>query len=192
MSVRELFSMPRPIKVNGRSSSITNAFVNSIVPTVEPTEEQIARALSILGMDQSNYSCSYCGDQASEWDHLFPLVNDKMPTGYISEIYNLVPACGKCNQSKGNKDWKAWMLSDAPRSPKSKGVPDVADRIRRLVAYAQWGPPVRIDFEAVVAAEDWQRHWASRDQILASMNVAQVLADSIRKAVAKQLRLAMH
>jgi endonuclease I len=45
----------------------------------------------------------------------------KKPTGYISEIHNLVPACGKCNQSKGNKEWRQWMLSDATLSPKTKG-----------------------------------------------------------------------
>ena len=45
-------------------------------------------------------------------DHLRPLVKDKEPTGYISEIHNLVPSCGKCNQSKGNKEWKAWMRRD--------------------------------------------------------------------------------
>jgi len=36
--------------------------------------------------------CSYCGTPATEWDHLRPLVMNKKPTGYISEIHNLVPA----------------------------------------------------------------------------------------------------
>jgi hypothetical protein len=34
--------------------------------------------------------------------NLFLLVEEKEPIGYISEIRNLVPVCGKCNQSKGN------------------------------------------------------------------------------------------
>ena len=74
-------------------------------------------------MDESNFRCSYCRDAASEWDHFRPLVKDKQPTGYITEIHNLVPACGKCNQSKGNKDWKTWMLGDAELSPTQDASP---------------------------------------------------------------------
>jgi 5-methylcytosine-specific restriction endonuclease McrA len=111
-----LFKMPTQMKITGRSSSITNAFVNSIIPIVAPTNYQIKKALKILGMSYTNFECSYCGSAASEWDHLRPLVVNKRPTGYISEIYNLVPACGKCNQSKGNKPWADWIVSDAKLS----------------------------------------------------------------------------
>jgi hypothetical protein len=51
------------------------------------------------------------------WDHLRPLVKNKLPTGYISEIRNLVPSCGPCNQSKGASDWRAWMRGKARGSP---------------------------------------------------------------------------
>lgn len=185
MSVNALFRMPTPMKITGRSSSITNAFINSIVPTVEPTEDEVAEALSILGMDESSFSCSYCGDAASEWDHFRPLVKNRMPTGYISEIHNLVPACGKCNQSKGNKDWKTWMLSDAALSPKSKGVADIDARIARLEAYEDWGSASRIDFESLVGADDWETHWANWERVLEEMKSAQLLAESIRDRVAK-------
>ena len=97
--------MPTPVKIMGRTSSITNSFVNSIIPVIEPTEQQIKRALRILEIDPQSVVCAYCGDRSTEWDHLNPLVSNKQPTGYISEIANLVPACGKCNQSKGNKPW---------------------------------------------------------------------------------------
>ena len=88
-----LFKMPTSMKITGRSSSITNAFINSIIPVVLPTNEQVKEALGILGMDCDKFECSYCGSNASEWDHLRPLVLNKKPTGYISEIHNLVPAC---------------------------------------------------------------------------------------------------
>ena len=57
--------MPKPMKITGRSSSITNAFINSIIPVVEPTEDQVKEALTILGM-LGDYQCSYCGSVASE------------------------------------------------------------------------------------------------------------------------------
>ncbi len=185
MSIRRLFKMPTPMKITGRNSSITNAFINSIVPTIEPTEERISEALTILGMNETSFCCSYCGDAASEWDHFRPLVKDRKPTGYISEIRNLVPTCGKCNQSKGNKDWKTWMLSNAALSPKSKGVVGIEQRIQRLEAYTEWGDATKIDFEKIVGANDWQRHWDNWKQILDAMRKAQDLADSIREVVAQ-------
>lgn len=186
MSNRRLFRMPTPMKITGRSSSITNAFINSIVPTVEPTEEQISESLAILGMDESSFCCSYCGDAASEWDHFRPLVKNRKPTGYISEIHNLVPACGKCNQSKGNKDWKTWMLSNAALSPQSKGVVDIGQRIQRLEAYADWGEATQINFQEIVGSDVWQQHWDNWQQILDAMATAQELADSISNAVAQR------
>jgi len=91
--------------------------------------------METLGMTSEIFQCAYCGDKASEWDHLRPLVKNKKPTGYISEIHNLVPSCGKCNQSKGNKEWKIWILSKAALSPATRGIPDIEQRIKRLEAY---------------------------------------------------------
>mgnify|MGYP001829192301 CR=1 FL=1 len=186
MSLRSLFRMPTPIKITGRTSSITNAFINSIIPTIEPTEEQISEALSILDMDESSFSCSYCGDTASEWDHFRPLVKNKKPTGYISEIHNLVPACGKCNQSKGNRDWKSWMLSAAALSPKTRGIPDLDDRIARLEAYEKWGSASRLDLEQLVSPEDWEGHWANWEEILKMMKCDN--SDPIWQTVSEQVK----
>lgn len=133
MDYLSLFRMPTPMKITGRSSSITNAFINSIIPVVPPCAEEVQQALKILGMTHENFQCAYCGGVASEWDHLRPLVKDKKPTGYISEIHNLVPSCGKCNQSKGNKEWKTWMLSTAG-PPHSECIAD--KRHKRMFAPA--------------------------------------------------------
>ena len=116
------FQMPKSMKITGRSSSITNAFFNGIIPSIEPSIPQIEKVLEILNIDKDNITCSYCGDKATEWDHFRPLIINKKPTGYISEIHNLVPSCGKCNQSKGNKDWNTWINSDAKLSPKTRNI----------------------------------------------------------------------
>lgn len=107
------FRMPAVQTTMSRKSNITNAFVNAVVPVHVPTHEEIDEALRILEQDVDDVRCVYCGDRSSEWDHLRPLVMGRRPTGYVSEIGNLVPACGKCNQSKGNKHWREWMLSNA-------------------------------------------------------------------------------
>lgn len=183
MNYLPLFKMPKPMKITGRSSSITNSFINSIIPVIQPTNEQVKKALEILGMNYDSIQCSYCGAVASEWDHLRPLVKDKMPTGYVSEIHNLVPACGKCNQSKGNKPWADWMVSSATLSPKSRRVEDIEQRMERLREYEQWEEPTRVDFEQVVGSDLWKQHWENCEQVQSTMRHAQKTADMIKKKV---------
>lgn len=184
MKNRSPFRMPNAVKITGRSSSITNSFVNGIIPCIKPTDEQIAAALTVLEMDPDNVVCAYCGDAMTEWDHLNPLVMDKQATGFITEIQNLVPSCGKCNQSKGNKNWKEWMLGDAPNSPASKGVPDLQERIERLEDYERCFTPHKLDFEKIVGSELWSKHWANNDAIREMMKDSQKLSDKIRGMIA--------
>jgi len=121
MAVKTCFSMPRPVRITGRTSSITNAFVNGIIPCREPSDDEIAEVLWILGLDAEELRCSYCGDRSTEWDHFRPIIKAQRPTGYISEIANLVPACSKCNQSKSGAGWRQWMLGPLSRSRHSRG-----------------------------------------------------------------------
>jgi hypothetical protein len=171
-----------------RKSSITNAFVNSVIPVVVPTAEEILEALTILGMVPEDVRCAYCGDQSTEWDHLRPLVHNRRPTGFISEIANLAPSCGKCNQSKGNKAWRPWMLGAAPRSPGGRKIGDLADRIVRLEAYEHWRPPTQVDFEAILGNELWEHYWSLCDDINKELREAQTVADKIRATVIERLK----
>lgn len=184
MEYLSLFQMPTPMKITGRSSSITNAFVNAIIPVVPPTADEVKEALEILGMTHETFQCAYCGSVASEWDHLRPLVKHRKPTGYISEIHNLVPSCGKCNQSKGNKEWKSWMVSIAKLSPTTRGVKDISERIKRLEAYENWSVPIRMDFEVVVGKDLWSQHWQNWERVQSLMRESQKLAAEINFKVA--------
>ena len=183
MSYRDLFSMPYPVKITGRVSSITNSFVNGIAPCIQPNEEEISEALSVLGMDESHFSCAYCGDPCTEWDHLNPLVLNKQPTGYCSEIHNLVPSCGKCNQSKGNKHWRDWMLGPAAKSPATRGVADLAERVSRLDAYCETFQPIKLDFKSIVGETKWAEHWKNHADLILMMRRSQVVSDEIRHLI---------
>lgn len=185
MDYLSLFRMPTPMKITGRSSSITNAFINSIIPVVQPSAEEVQQALEILGMTPDTFQCAYCGSVASEWDHLRPLVKDKTPTGYISEIHNLVPSCGKCNQSKGNKEWKTWILSTAKLSPSARGIKDIPERVKRLEAYENSKAPTILNFAAIVGPEVWARHQNNLEQVQSLMRESQELAAKINAEVAK-------
>jgi hypothetical protein len=174
--------MPSPVRIAGRTSSITNSFINGIIPIVVPTSDEVRAALEILEMLEQ-VTCAYCGDVYTEWDHLRPLVVNKQPTGYISEIHNLVPSCGKCNQSKGNKHWRDWMFGPAVLSPKTRGKADLEERADRLTAYETWMPPTRLNFEELVGSETWALHWKNYEQIINLMREAELTATKIRETI---------
>lgn len=176
------FAMPKPVRITGRSSSITNSFVNGLIPVIVPSEAEVREALEVLGMLE-RVTCSYCGDTSTEWDHLRALVQHQRPTGYISEIHNLVPACGKCNQSKGDKHWLTWMRSTARLSPAARGIPDIEERIARLQEYEDRGVPTKIDFQAAAGTDLWEKHGAHHRKLLELMRVADEDAQEIRVRV---------
>lgn len=180
-----LCQLPVPMTVNGRSSSITNAFFNAIVPVIHPSREEELEALQILGLDSQDIRCAYCGDKSTEWDHLRPLITNQKPTGFITEIANLVPSCGKCNQSKGKSNWLAWIKSSARLSPATRGISGLEDRIARLQKYESWRQPRKIDFEAVAGPELWERHQRNWRDVLDRLRESQRLASEIREIVAK-------
>ena len=130
--------MPGGSTITGRATSIRNVFVAAIVPIIRPNPDEIPEILTILNLDPTDLRCSYCGDRATEWDHFRPLVKNGKPTGYPSSIRNLVPSCGKCNQSKGSTDWRDWMLGVARHSPSVRKILDIELRIARLQDYEAW------------------------------------------------------
>ena len=188
MSYLDCFQMPRPVKIMGRTSSIRNSFVNGIVPCVMPSEDEVREALSVLGMTEETLCCAYCGDTCTEWDHLNPLVRGKLPTGYVSEIHNLVPACGKCNQSKGSSNWEEWMFGPAPLSPKTRGIVELEERAERLREYERQFVPVVVDFQAIIGEDPWKRYWAACDDLVDNMRRCQDVSDEVKERIEKALR----
>jgi 5-methylcytosine-specific restriction endonuclease McrA len=180
--------MPRPVKITGRTSSVTNAFVNGIIPTRQPTEQEVTEVLRMLELSADDLRCCYCGDRATEWDRLRPLIAAKRPTGYISEIANLVPACGKCNQSKSGADWRKWMLGPARLSPRTRGIPDLDARVERLERFVAWSKPTLFDFEAAVGKDLWARHWANWEKLHALMHECEKTAVELRTAIGRAVK----
>jgi 5-methylcytosine-specific restriction endonuclease McrA len=48
-------------------------------------------------------TCAYCGEHAQSLDHVIP-----KHRGGQTVIENLVPACLRCNGSKGSTEWTLW------------------------------------------------------------------------------------
>ncbi len=182
------FKMPGGSTITGRTTSIRNVFVAAIVPIIRPTADEVRQVLAILSLDPTDLRCSYCGDPATEWDHLRPLVKDGKPTGYPSSIRNLVPSCGKCNQSKGSTNWKDWMLGVAQRSPSARKVAGIEQRIARLQQYESWADCVPLKMKDLVSPELWDEYYALQEEILSKMRDAQALATEIAREIKSRTR----
>jgi HNH endonuclease len=174
------FDLPSKGRIDGRTSSITAAFFQAITPVIPPSDAEVDEALAVLGMSKGRCRCAYCGDARTEWDHFRAIVVGRQPTGYITEIANLVPACGKCNQSKGNKHWKDWMLSAAKLSPRQRGIADLTERVARLDAFEAWREPARIQYSVILGDERWSHY----SQLLAT--AVSHLAEAQKVAVTLQ------
>lgn len=77
--------------------------------------------------------CVYCGaPEVTRWDHAIPVNR-----GGETMLGNMVPACGRCDDSKRGQPFEEWMESSAKHSPKSRGVMDIAARKERIRRYME-------------------------------------------------------
>lgn len=178
----------RPLKITSRTSSVTNSFVQAIIPDHLPDAEEHAIVLALLGQDRFDLRCVYCGDKAQHWDHLNPFVRGKKPTGFLNEAGNLVPACGPCNTSKSGHDWLSWMYSAAVNSPKSRAVKDIDQRAAQIHEMVQKVGLQGLDFASMVEPEVWSNYWSRLAQIEQLLFDAQAEADVIRQKIANKLK----
>ena len=181
--------LPTAIKITSRSSSITNAFVNGIIPIIKPSPELLEKALSILEMSKDDVRCAYCGNEANQFDHFEPIVMNQRPRGYITEIHNLIPCCSTCNSSKSGKNWHEWIMGSSPKSPRGRKIKKIKERIEKIKIYEKWCHKfVRIfDFEEIINKEDWDLHWQNHDKLISMMKEMQSHSDKLKKVIQDQI-----
>jgi len=167
-------------KITGRATSIAGAFVHAIIPrTVDlrAQEELFRRA----GINPSE--CVYCGAAATDQDHLRALVKGGRPSGHYHTTDNLVPSCGRCNQSKGGSEWRAWIRGTAKGSPARRGINDIEERVARLEVFEREAALVlsshAIDLRQAAGPARWDSYWQRLDDIKVLMVDAQKEADQI-------------
>jgi hypothetical protein len=72
-----------------------------------------------------------------------------MPTGYGTEVGNLVPCCTECNQPKGNLHWEEFMRSDICHHTGDSEAPDPKDamekRIKIIHEFQKMMPAKKVD-----------------------------------------------
>lgn len=77
------------------------------------------------------------------------------------------------------------MLGTAKLSPKTRGIKDIPERIRRLEAYECSTVPTKMDFAEIAGNDVWVQHQNNLECLKVLMHEAQALATKINAAVAK-------
>ena len=186
------FKLPNGTTINGRKSTIAKAFSDGIAPRIQPTAEEYEQFLKFFPKLLGAHTCAYCGGRCDYYEHLRPLVIALTPTGYGSDIYNLVPSCALCNHNKGNNDWKHWM-SDTRNRGVSNSV-EHNQRFLHLQQFQDWGEGkvLRIDYERLVGSEKWQQYMKEYNRICAVLDEAHALQKEIKSAVTAAVEKAQH
>jgi hypothetical protein len=159
---------PARMKINRLKLSLNRSFINTIVPEIRPTAAQEATWRTYLGITSSvvDYvECVYCGQRATQLDHFRSLIEKSSgtergrPTGWITDIFNLVPCCSTCNSSKAGQNWHSWMNGSAKKSPKRLfSAEKLAERVAVLEGFEAWSTPLatRLDVLAIVGKGEWK------------------------------------
>jgi hypothetical protein len=96
-------------------------------------QREMAEVLKFFQAPGSEPECAFCGSlDVQRWDHLVA-INQSGET----RPGNMVLSCTRCDDSKRDRPYEEWMISDAAGSPKSRGIGDVAERIERIKTYIQ-------------------------------------------------------
>ncbi len=112
------------------------------------TTEDYEAALKFFG------GCAFCGArQPPRKDHLVPVIKCG---DFVRR--NVVPACQKCDDSKGRKEYHEWMLnSNSRRSLKTRGFAD--DRIsERIKLIEKWQSGYKPMTEPELFGDDYSRY----------------------------------
>jgi hypothetical protein len=124
--------------VKNRTSTIARAMACTLTHRIPCSPDVEKKWVDILCPEGKELKCAYCGAKATHLDHLHPLIEGVLPTGYGTDPGNLVPCCKDCNQNKGNMDWEIFMRSHLCHHVYPE---DIEIRISRIKDLEQLLPP---------------------------------------------------
>lgn len=102
--------------------------------------------------------CFYCdASEPNRWDHLHAVSR-----GGDTTPGNLVPACGRCDDSKQDRDVGEWVRSTSRHRPPETRLPELQARI---LAYQKHFAYVPVEFEQRLSPEDLSRYRRFRDEV---------------------------
>jgi hypothetical protein len=172
----------KPFRISARWTTFNGAF-QAALAVPEPYEPvKAAQALHVLGQPASGpLSCVYCGSPAATWDHLNNIVRNKRYSGFGHRIFNLVPACRTCNESKGSKPWREFLDAVNP--------PDRDERRSRIDAFAAMAEAEQFSWDEIAREfpDEARRYDLLVQSLRQLLREGDELAGKIRDLVAARL-----
>lgn len=164
-------------KIAGRWTTFNGSFQAALAVPESYDAVKHARALKLLGQDpDAELTCVYCDEPAATWDHLENNVRGGRYSGYGHRIFNLVPACRSCNESKSGKSWAEFVDGDPTRRA-------------RLEAFAAADAHERFGWERIVQdlPELAQRYLQIQEDVRSKVREADEVAAEIRARIVQLL-----
>lgn len=183
------FKMPSKSNLTGRISTINNAFAISITPYIKPSEEEIEEMYKNLKLKENE--CAYCLNEANSMDHLKPLVNNFLPTGYITNIKNLVPCCSSCNSSKGSREFVEWYNDEKNRQRLYKRGMTEEKIIERLKIIEEYEKNVDepLDYSKILGEKLYKEYKEHRENLEKMLQKEQEFCNKLAEKIQKELNL---
>lgn len=177
------FKMPSKGDLRSRTSTISNAFVSSITPWIYPKSEEVIGIYDKFGIVEGQ--CAYCLQYgANSVDHYKCLVIRSEPSGYITDIDNLVPCCQKCNSAKGSKSFEDWYDDDRTKARLNElGMTDAQIKERRDIIVNAMKDIKRYDYRQIVGEEKWNEFIERRKKLNALLKENQSFCDELSKEI---------
>jgi 5-methylcytosine-specific restriction endonuclease McrA len=86
-----------------RSKSSPNPLLHWDPAAADPTQRRIHPLLRGAVLNRDRWTCAYCGNEATEVDHVDPRAR-----GGVTTSANLVATCRCCNKAKGLRTPEEW------------------------------------------------------------------------------------
>lgn len=181
------FKLPTKSDLKSRTSTISNAFAIAITPYIYPSLNEIEHFLKELHLEQGQ--CAYCLGKANAMDHVKPLVTGGLPTGYITEIRNLVPCCSACNSAKGAQDFRAWYKSEKNiKRLHSEGLTDteIDERFDIVSRYID-KIPAPIDYKTILGDNLWNEFLHRKEEMVRLLKEDQLFCDELSAIIKNKI-----
>ncbi|MBR6072504.1 MAG: HNH endonuclease [Acholeplasmatales bacterium] len=178
------FKMPIKSNLKSRISTINNAFAISIIPYVPPQEEVLEEYYNELKIEPKQ--CGYCLTKGAKTvDHIFPVVKDGLPFGYLTDINNLIPCCKDCNSKKGGKLFKDWYKSkeNIKRLKELKlNETTINERYNIISDYIKKHEK-QYDFEKIIGKEKWDEFVRRKNKMTELLEDNQKFCDELNEII---------
>ncbi|CYU87155.1 TPA: HNH endonuclease [Streptococcus suis] len=182
------FKMPKKTTINSRITTVRNSAFNGILPIEKPDSDDIKFIEMLLKTKNGRFLCGYCGKtEATETDHINPLIIAGKPSGYIHEISNLIPVCGSCNSIKSNLTITDFFENDKFKLKVGDKLDERKLTFDQYTKYFEnkYGKVVKLNFEEIIDEKLWNDYLDKTSEIFELMKSSSEMYIEIKEQLKK-------